>query len=69
MFRWFKPKKELDNKSMHISVMYLYTARTKLEDRLTEYELEGNKDTFTTTHDIKCIDNAIEYLTGEESIK
>lgn len=58
---WFNNKKELDSKAMHISVMYLDKAKFELEKRLYRIK-QSNGDTFTTEHDIKCIERAIEYL-------
>lgn len=61
LFKKRQKRKELDSKSMHISVMYLFKNKRELEDRLSEYKKTG-QDTFTTEHDIRCLENAIEYL-------
>lgn len=58
----FKTKKELDNKSKHISIMYLYKAKTQLENELITKERDGESEIFTAKHDINCLENAIKYL-------
>jgi hypothetical protein len=62
MLGLFKRKKELDSKSKHIAVMYLSNAKHKLEKELSTNERFGENEIFTAKHDIKCIENAINYL-------
>lgn len=60
--RLFKSKKELDSKSKHISVMYLSKAKTQLEDELSSNKRNSEDTRWTAEHDIKCLQNAIDYL-------
>ena len=60
---FFKRKeKELDNKSIHIAVMYLSKAKTRLEKELDTGERSGENEVFTAKHDIRCLERAINYL-------
>lgn len=47
---------------MHISVMYLQKAKSKLENELKSNERFGEIERFTAEHDIRCLERAIEYL-------
>ena len=62
MFGLFKPKKELDYKSQHISIMYLSQTKTRLEKQLESGERMGESEIFCAEHDIACIEKTIEYL-------
>lgn len=61
---FFSRTKELDSKSMHISIMYLCRAKTELENELKSGERLGETESWVAEHDIKCIERAIEYLEG-----
>jgi hypothetical protein len=54
-----RKRKELDSKSKHVSIMYLSKSKTELERQLRECK---KTDTFTIQYDIRCLENAIEYL-------
>jgi hypothetical protein len=56
-----KRKKDLDSKSVHITVMHLHKVINKLE-KSVEAQNSAGIDPWATEHDIKCLNKAIEYL-------
>jgi hypothetical protein len=54
--------KRLDYKSKAIAVMYLGKAKFRLEKELSSGNRMGEDEIFTANHDIKCLENAIKYL-------